>query len=316
MPPSIIHNFLRGGCILKSTNKSKKQISLNRRNTLVGLSFIIPNFVGFFIFVLIPVFFSLALSFANWDGFNAMEFIGLNNFIAIFKDRVFKGAIWKTAYFSIFTVFFSMCASLALAILLNQKLKGKSIFRCAIFFPYVASNVAVAVVWNFLFRDIGPINNFLRGIGIANPPGWTASTTWVIPALIIVNIWKNMGYFMIVYLAALQDIPTSLYEAATVDGANSFQRFKSITLPMLTPSTFFVVMMLTINSFKVFDLVYLMTEGGPGTASTMMSQYIYNQAFISWSYGRSSAAAMILFLIVAALTAFQFYMEKKWVSYM
>ena len=125
-----------------------------------------------------------------------------------------------------------------------------------------------------------------------------------------------MGYFMIVYLAALQDIPESLYEAAKIDGAGSFQRFRNITIPMLTPSTFFVVMMLTINSFKVFDLVYLMTEGGPGNASTMMSQYIYNQAFVSWSYGRSSAAAMILFLIVAALTAFQFRMEKKWVSYM
>ncbi|MDE7018259.1 MAG: sugar ABC transporter permease [Lachnospiraceae bacterium] len=296
--------------------KSKKQISLSRRNTLVGISFILPNFIGFFIFVLIPVIFSLALSVTEWDGFNAMKFVGFDNFVAIFKDRVFKGSIGKTAYFSIFTVFFSMCASLGLAVLLNQKLKGKAIFRCAIFFPYVASNVAVAVVWNFLFRDIGPINNFLRSIGIANPPGWTASTDWVIPALIIVNIWKNMGYFMIVYLAALQDIPSSLYEAAQIDGANSLQRFKSITLPMLTPSTFFVVMMLTINSFKVFDLVYLMTEGGPGTASTMMSQYIYNQAFISWSYGRSSAAAMVLFLIVAALTAFQFRMEKKWVSYM
>lgn len=295
---------------------NKKQISLNRRNTLVGLSFILPNFIGFFIFVLIPVIFSLMLSVAEWDGFNPMKFVGFDNFVAIFKDKVFRGSIWKTAYFSFFTVVFSMCASLGLAVLLNQKLKGKGFFRCAIFFPYVASNVAVAVVWNFLFRDIGPINNFLRGIGIENPPGWTASSDWVIPALIIVNIWKNMGYFMIVYLAALQDISESLYEAAMIDGAGSFQRFKSITLPMLTPSTFFVVMMLTINSFKVFDLVYLMTEGGPGNASTMMSQYIYNQAFISWSYGRSSAAAMILFLIVAALTAFQFRMEKKWVSYM
>lgn len=290
-------------------------MSLKSRNTLVGLSFILPNFIGFCVFVLVPVLFALTLSFAEWDGYNPMKLVGLDNFFAIFKDRVFRGSIWKTAYFTFFTVIFSMVASLGLALLLNQKLKGKSIFRCAIFFPYVASNVAVAVVWNFLFRDIGPINNFLRGIGIENPPGWTASTTWVIPALIIVNVWKNMGYFMIVYLAALQDIPESLYEAAKIDGAGAFQRFKSITVPMLTPSTFFVVMMLTINCFKVFDLVYLMTEGGPGNASTMMSQYIYNQAFISWSYGRSSAAAMMLFLIVAGLTALQFKMEKKWVNY-
>lgn len=300
---------------MAAKREKRSRMSLKSRNTLVGLSFILPNFIGFCVFVLVPVLFALTLSFAEWDGYNPMKLVGLDNFFAIFKDRVFRGSIWKTAYFTFFTVIFSMVASLGLALLLNQKLKGKSIFRCAIFFPYVASNVAVAVVWNFLFRDIGPINNFLRGIGIENPPGWTASTTWVIPALIIVNVWKNMGYFMIVYLAALQDIPESLYEAAKIDGAGAFQRFKSITVPMLTPSTFFVVMMLTINCFKVFDLVYLMTEGGPGNASTMMSQYIYNQAFISWSYGRSSAAAMMLFLIVAGLTALQFKMEKKWVNY-
>lgn len=294
----------------------KKRISLNARNTLVGLSFIIPNFVGFFIFVLIPVIFSLTLSFTKWDGYNPMSFVGLRNFFAIFRDKIFLRSIWKTAYFSFFTVIFSMTASLGLAMLLNQKLKGKGIFRCAIFFPYVASTVAVAAVWNSLFRDIGPINQILRSLGITNPPGWTASSDWVIPALIIVNVWKNMGYFMIVYLAALQDIPESLYEAAKIDGANAWQRFRSITVPMLTPSTFFVVMMLTINSFKVFDLVYLMTEGGPGTASTMMSQYIYNKAFISWNYGESSAAAMILFLIVGLITLIQFRMEKKWVSYM
>ena len=125
-----------------------------------------------------------------------------------------------------------------------------------------------------------------------------------------------MGYFMVVYLAGLQDIPESLYEAAKLDGANAFQCFRNVTLPMLTPTTFFVLMMLIINSFKVFDLVWLMTEGGPGTSSTMMSQYIYNEAFISWDYGQSSAAAMVLFFIVAMLTVIQFRIEKKWVSYM
>ena len=146
-----------------------------------------------------------------------------------------------------------MCASLGLAILLNQRLKGKGIFRCAIFFPYVASTVAVAAVWNSLFRDIGPINSILRALGVANPPGWTASTAWVIPALIIVNIWKNMGYFMIVYLAALQDIPESLYEAARIDGANSMQCFRGITLPMLTPSTFFVLSLIHIYISRDFS---------------------------------------------------------------
>lgn len=287
------------------------------RNNMVGISFILPNFIGFFIFVLIPVVFSLMLSFSKWDGFNPMEFAGLSNFKSIFKDRVFVSSIWKTAYFSFFTVLLSMVASLALAVLLNQKIKARGFFRCALFFPYVASTVAISVVFNAMFqKDFGPINMFLRTIGISNPPGWTASTDWVIPAIIIVNVWRNMGYFMIIYLAALQNISESLYEAARIDGASGWKLFTKITWPLLTPSTFFVVMMLTINSFKVFDLVYLMTEGGPGNASTLISQYIYNQAFISWNYGKSSAAAMILFLIVAALTVLQFRAEKKFVNYM
>lgn len=282
----------------------------------MGYSFILPNFVGFFIFTFIPVIFSLLLSFSHWDGFTEMEFAGLDNFIKIFKDRIFVQSIWKTAYFSIFTVLFSMVASLGLALLLNQKIKARGFFRCALFFPYVASVVAISVVWNAMLQpDYGPVNEFLKFIGIANPPRWFASTDWVIPGLIIVNVWRNMGYFMIIYLAGLQNIDESLYEAAALDGAKGWTLFRKITWPLLSPSTFFVVMMLVINSFKVFDLVWLMTQGGPGTASTMLSQYIYNQAFVSWDYGKSSAAAMILFVIVALLTVFQFKAEKKVVNY-
>lgn len=298
------------------TNKKKKGLSLTMRQNLVGYSFILPNFIGFFIFIFIPVMFSLVLSFSHWDGFTEMEFAGLENFTDIFKDKVFVQSIWLTAYFSIFTVLFSMLASLGLALLLNQKIKARGFFRCALFFPYVASVVAISVVWNAMLQpDYGPVNEFLKFIGIATPPGWLASTDWVIPGLIIVNVWRNMGYFMIIYLAGLQNIDQSLYEAAEIDGAKGWARFRKITWPLLSPSTFFVVMMLIINSFKVFDLVYLMTNGGPGTSSTMISQYIYNQAFISWDYGKSSAAAMILFIIVALLTIFQFKAEKKIVNY-
>ena len=260
--------------------------------------------------------FSLALSFSHWDGFTEIEFAGIQNFVDIFKDSVFRDSIWQTAYFTIFTVLFSVIASLGLALLLNQKIKARGFFRSALFFPYVASVVAVSVVFNAMLQpEYGPVNEFLKMIGISNPPGWLASTTWVIPGLIIVNVWRNMGYFMIIYLAGLQGIDQSLYEAAELDGAKGWTRFWKITWPLLSPSTFFVVMMLVINSFKVFDLVWLMTNGGPGTSSTMISQYIYNQAFISWDYGKSSAAAMILFLIVALLTVFQFKAEKKVVNY-
>ena len=301
----------------KTPSLNKRQLSLNARNTAIGMSFILPNFIGFFLFIMLPVLFSFFLSFNEWDGFNEMTFVGLKNFGRIFKDSVFRAALWQTVVYVIFTVGITLVASLGLAVLLNQKLRGVNFFRSAVFFPHVASIVAVGVVWNaMLQKDFGPVNEFLRWIGITNPPGWTASTSWSIPSVIIVSVWQNMGYFMIVYIAALQDIPVSLYEASTIDGANKWQQFKRITLPMLTPAHFFVFMMLTINSFKIFSLIMVMTEGGPGTSTTMLSYYIYNQSFISWDHGKASAASMILFLIVATITVIQFRIEKKFNDFM
>lgn len=290
-------------------------MSLEKRNTLVGISFIIPNFIGFLVFVLIPIIFSFVLAFMNWDGFNQMTFNGINNFKAIFADRVFKAALKQTLIYSFFTVIFSAAAALCLAILLNDNMKFRGFFRSAIFFPYVASVVAVGAVWKAMFmKNGGPINVFLSFIGVPaeSLPGWLSSTKWALTGVIIVSIWRNMGYFMVIYLAALQGIPYSLYEAAEIDGANGWQRFKRITFPMLTPTHFFVLMMLTINSFKTFDLVFALTEGGgPGTSTKLLSNYIYDQSFEFLNYGKASAAAMILFLIVGAFTIFQFRTEKK-----
>ena len=302
----------------KTAAAKRPGMSLNTRNTLVGMSFILPNFIGFFFFILIPVVFSFVLSVMEWDGFTEMEFVGLENFLDLFDDRVFRAALVQTVVFSVFTVAFSMVAALGLAILLNNKLKGVNFFRSAIFFPYVASIMAVAAVFKAMFmKDGGPINEFL-GLFLPDSmlPGWLASTDWALTACIIVQVWKNMGYFMIIYLAALQDIPNSLYEASSIDGATKWQQFKSITFPMLTPSHFFVLMMLIINSFKTFDLIFALSEGGPGTATTLPSLYIYNQSFVSWNYGGASAAAVILFIIVGAITLVQFRVEKKFNDFM
>lgn len=295
----------------------KRGMSLNTRNTLIGLSFILPNFIGFFLFIMLPVAFSFVLSFAKWDGYNEMEFAGLSNFTAIFGDRVFKAALSQTFIYVIFTVLFSFVFALGIAVALNKKLRGVNFFRSAVFFPYVASVVAVAAVWNAMFMPIGgPVNTFLGAIGVQNLPGWFTSTDWALVGVIIVSIWKNIGYFMIIYLAALQDIPLSLYEASTVDGASGIQKFRYITFPMLTPAHFFVVMMLTINSFKVFDLIFALTNGGPGTSTKVIANYIYDQSFISWNYGKSSAASMILFIIVCVITVVQFRFEKKFNDFM
>ena len=287
------------------------------KNMTMAYLFLLPNLVGFLIFTLIPIVCSMGLSFMEWDSANPMVFVGFENFKRLWTDDTFKISLWNTVYYSIFTVPLTMAAALGLAIILNQKMKGINIFRTIFFFPHVASLVAIAVVWNLLFHPtLGPVNNILRFLGIANPPGWTSSVDWAMPVIIIVSIWKSMGYYMILYLSGLQAIPRELYEAAKVDGANSFQRFKSITLPMLTPTTFFVSIMLTIACFKVFDLVSVMTNGGPGRATNVLVFNIYNTAFINYEFGYASAISMILFIIVLAITIVQFRAEKKWVSYM
>ena len=299
------------------TTAELKAMSLKRKRALIGYSFIAPNFIGFAVFILFPVLFTILLSVMDWDGFNAMQFAGLSNFEAIFRDRVFKSAFWKTLLYVVFTVVMTLLASLGLACALNKKIRGRDAFRAAIFFPYVASMIAVGAVWKQLFEaKNGPINHMLMSMGIDNPPGWFASTDWAIWGVIIVSIWKFMGYYMLIYLAGLQDIPVQLYEAATLDGATGWQRFRKITLPMLTPSTFFVFIMLTINSFKSFDLIYALTQGGPGTSTTLLANYIYNQTFVYWDYGKSAAASIILFIIVLAVTIVQFRGEKKFTDYL
>jgi ABC-type sugar transport system permease subunit len=290
--------------------------TLTARNTLVGYSFILPNFIGFFFFVLIPVLFSLVISFTNWDGYSPMKFTGLRNFIRIFRESDFTGSIGRTFVYALACVVFTMFASLGLAVLLNREIKAKGFFRSAIYFPSVAAVISIAVVWKLLFMnksvytgDPGPVNAFLNFIGIANPPDWFNSSKWAMPAIIIVSVWKSMGYYMIVYLAALQNIPKELKEAASIDGATGLQYFWRIALPTLLPATFFVVLMLTIGSFKSFDLIFALAEDNPG--AKVISLYIYNNAFKFFDYGKTSAAAFVLFAIIGAITAFQFRMEKK-----
>ncbi|MFQ9509955.1 MAG: carbohydrate ABC transporter permease [Lachnospiraceae bacterium] len=296
------------------TTRKKKILKQNA----IGYSFILPNLIGYGIFVFLPVCFSLVLSLMEWDGSkNPMKFVGLQNFVQIFGDEVFRQSFAHTLTYAIMTVPITLVLSLLLAVLLNSKLKGIAVFRTAYFFPYVASLVAVGAVWNLLFQpDFGPINEFLKFIGMSNPPRWIASTKWAMVSVVIVSIWKYMGYYMIVYLAALQGINSSLYEAASIDGANAREKLRYITIPMLTPTTFFVLIMLTIQCFKVFDLIYVMTGGGPGNSTKVLVNYIYEKAFVSWQFGTASAAAMVLFAVVLVITLIQFRGEKKWVSYM
>lgn len=299
----------------RSTLSPSRRRSAMRQN-LIAYSFILPNLVGFAIFTLIPMAFSLVLAFMNWDGANEISWAGLDNFARLLRDETFHISLKNTLIYVAATVPLTMGAALGLALLLNQPIRGRNIFRTVFFFPYVASLVAVAVVWNLLFfPSAGPVNEFLRAIGVVNPPRWAASVDWAMPTVILASVWKGMGYYMVIYLAALQGIPTILYEAAAIDGANGWQRFRYVTLPSLTPVTFFISVMLTISSFKVFDLIMVMTGGGPGRATNVLVIHTYNTAFKEFNYGYSSSIAMVLFALVLIITIIQFYMEKRWVNY-
>jgi multiple sugar transport system permease protein/alpha-1,4-digalacturonate transport system permease protein len=285
---------------------------LRRRNTLVGWSFILPNFVGFAVLTLVPVGALFYVAFTNWNAFGVADWVGLENFRQILHDHSFRVALINTAYYTVLHIPLTLALALALALLLNNKLRGVAFFRTAAFFPYVTSIVAIAVVWNMLFSpDSGPINQLLRAIGIRHPPGWTASADWSMPAVIVVGTWREMGYYMLLFLAGLQTIPRELYEAARMDGAGAWHRFRNVTVPGLRPTTFFVTVVLTIGSFKVFDLILVMTNGGPGQSTLVLSQYIYTKGFMENQLGYASSVSVVFFLICITVTLVQFGVNRR-----
>jgi multiple sugar transport system permease protein len=284
------------------------------RKALVAYSFIAPNFLGFAIFTLGPILFAFALAFMHWDGSNPIEFAGLDNFWRLWGDRAFATAFWNTILYTALAVPLTIVCALGLAMLLNQRLPGRNFFRAAMFFPYVASLVAVAVVWNMLFNpEMGPINMLLyyAGVDPKDLPRWAADKDWAMITVVLFGVWKSMGYYMVIYLAGLQGINAELYEAASIDGATGIQKFRYITIPQLGPTTFFVTVMLTIQSFKVFDQIYLLTQGGPGTSTLVLVYHVYNEAFVSWDLGYSSMVALVLFFVVLTITVLQFKFRKE-----
>ncbi len=300
----------------------RKKSRLQRKNTLIAYSFLAPNFLGFLIITMLPILFTVGLSFLTWNGgvLENMKWAGFDNFATIFKNFSFTRSdlgitLKNTVFYTLATVPLTIVFSLAFALLLNKAVKAASVFRFIFFFPYVASIVAVCTCWNYLLMKYGIVNSFLNSIGFNMTKSWTQSRTLAMWALIIVAVWRYAGYYMVLYIAGLQNIPGELYEAATVDGANAWQKFRKITLPMLTPTTFFVSIMTTIACFKVFDTVILMTDSGPGRATKMLVNYIFDLSFNQIKYGVASAVAMVLFAVVLIVTILQFRVEKKWVNY-
>lgn len=295
---------------------SKSSSAFVRRNRLIGYSFLLPNILGFALFILFPVIASFFMSFTEWNGFGDIKFIGFDNFIRLWSDDTFLISFLNSLIMTFVSVPLTLMLAILVAVALNKGIKGLKVFRTAIFLPHITATIAVAVIWQLLFNpSMGPINGFLRGIGIDQPPGWLASAEWALVSVIIVQIWHSIGYYMVLYLAGLQGIPNDLYEAAEIDGAGKVSQFWKITVPMLSPVIFFTAIIGIINSFKVFDLVFVLTQGGPGRSTHVLVYDIYNTAFQRYEYGYASAMAYILFLVILIITIIQFRGQKKWVNY-
>lgn len=296
----------------KANIKMKRSTAIVRRNRRKAYLFLLPNFLGFIVFTLVPVAMALCYSFTNYDGNRRMDFVGFSNFIKLFSDSSFVISLKNTVIYTIGTVPLIIILSLLVSVLMNNGVKGAPVYRAIMLFPHIASIVAVTVVWQFLYNaKNGPINQILRSIGIANPPSWLSDQKTALLAVMIMIIWKGIGYYMITYLAGLKGIPKDQYEAATVDGANAWEKLIYVTVPNLRPVTFYATIMCIINSFQVFTPIYVMTKGGPGRATSVLVLKIYEDAFVNYKFGYASAEAMILFLLILVVTLIQFYHNKK-----
>jgi len=302
--------------------RRRKVVSRRRRrvqDALVAYSFIAPNFLGFAVFTLGPILFAFVLAFMHWDGSNAMTFAGLDNFWRLFEDKAFIAAFWNTIIYTVVSVPATLACALGLAILLNQKILGRDFFRTAMFFPYVASLVAVAVVWNMIFNpEMGPVNMLLYTLGLdpKDMPGWAADRHWAMVTVILFGVWKSMGYFMVIYLAGLQGINSELYEAADLDGANAWQKFLYVTVPQLAPTLAFYAIVELINMLSwVFAYIYVMTLGGPQNSTVVTEFYIYQQVFQNSQIGVGAAAGVVLLGIVTVLLVTRQWLTRKLAVY-
>lgn len=290
---------------------------MRRREAIEGYLYILPWIVGFIVFVAGPLIASMYLSFNKYNILRPPVFIGLQNYSYAFtKDDLFLPAIVRTFYFALLSVPLAMAGSLALAILLNQKLQGTTWWRTMFFLPTLTPLVAAALLWRWMLNpDVGLVNYLLAQVGIQGP-GWLASTKWAIPSLVLMGLWASVGGSrMIIFLAGLQDVPRELLESAEIDGAGTWAKFRHVTLPMITPVVFFNLVLGIIFALRAFEAAFVATNGGPARATWFISLHIYQNAFVSFDMGYASALSWVLFMILFAITYIQFRLSGRWVFY-
>lgn len=301
-----------------SPGRKRRFNLLQLREDFAGYMFIAPMMIGLLVFTLFPIIASFFLSFTDWNfvaGFSKMNFVGLDNFVRLFKDTIFLKSMGNNLILMI-VVPVTLAISLVLAVLIDQKIFFKDLFKVIYFIPYISSIVAVAIVFQVLLHpSYGPVNQLLMSLGMDDPPKWLGDSDYALYCVMALMIWVNIGYNMIIFIAGLQSIPKDLYEAADIDGASKTKQFFSITLPLLSPTTFFLLVTGIIGSFKVFDLIAVLTEGGPANSTTVVVYRLYETAFVNLQSGYASSMAIVLLVCVLLVTLVQWLGQRKWVNY-
>jgi multiple sugar transport system permease protein len=279
--------------------------------------FLLPSLAGLLIFLVIPMLASLLLTFFEWDPLipTHFTFLGLQNYQTLLLDADFWAALRHTLFFIIGYIPLALVFGLGVALLMNQKLAGRTFFRGAFFMPVISAWVAVALMWTWIFNPKFGIVNYLLGLVGITGPAWLFDPNWAMPAIIITSVWKDIGFIMILFLTGLQNIPQEYYDAAAIDGAGNWDKFRYVTLPLLSPTAFFTLIISLINSFQVFDQVWVMTKGGPAGATSVLVEQIVNNSFRYGRMGYAATLSWVLFLIVFLVTVLQTRLQKNWVSY-
>lgn len=278
----------------------------NRRDIMM---FILPSLLGCAIFIFIPSIFSFLLSFVNWDLISEIKYAGISNYTELLGSYEFKKIFWNTIFYAICVTIFATAIPLFLASVLNGKLTGKDFFKTSYFLPFITPMIVIAMVWQWIFDpNIGFVNILFK-----SNLQWLYDVNLAMPVLIFVSVWKLTGYNMIIFLSGFASLNQQVYEAAKIDGANPIGTFFRITLPLMSPTIFFVLLITTISSFQVFDLIYLMTQGGPENSTNILVYWLYKNAFEFFNVGKASAIAYILFIFIFSLTIIQWHLRKKWV---
>jgi multiple sugar transport system permease protein len=285
-----------------------------RKREWQGLLYVSPWLIGFAIFILYPFLWSIQLSFMDWKGIGTPRFVGLQNYVQLFTDdEPFLISVRNTLAYTLVHVPGTMALAFVVALLLNEKVRFMPLFRTLFYLPSVTSGVATVVLWVWILHPTGLLNNALAVFGIQGP-NWFGSTTWALPGLVLMSLW-NIGTIMVIYLAALQGVPQQLYDAAEIDGANSWQRVRYVTIPMMTPAIFLTLILGIIGSFQVFTAALVATEGGPGYSTTFVLLHLYFNAFRYFRMGYASAIGWVLFMIIMGFTLLQFWLSSRWVYY-